>query len=191
MSVAKPGAISGAVPGVALATARLWLDPPQRSDAPALAEALADLGVARWLSRVPHPYSLADAYAFIDGCAFAAMLGEAHTFAVRLVADGGARPLVGMVGLQGLPADPELGYWIAPAHWGRGLASEAAAAVVAFGFETLGVAAIRSGVFEGNAASLAVQAKLGFAVTGRSRVFCLARGCDLDHIDTRLARPAG
>lgn len=185
------GAAAGAATGASLVTARLRLGPPQRSDAPALAEALADLRVARWLSRVPHPYGLADAYAFIDGCAFAAMLGEAHTFAVRLAADGGARPLVGMVGLQGLPGDPELGYWIAPAHWGRGLASEAAAAVVAFGFATLGLGAIRSGVFAGNAASLAVQAKLGFAVTGRSRVHCLARRCDLDHIDTRLVRPAG
>ena len=47
-----------------------------------------------------------------------------------------------------------------------------------------------SGVFAFNAASLAVQKKLGFIETGRSRLHCLARAADLEHIDTELTRSA-
>ncbi len=47
--------------------------------------------------------------------------------------------------------------------------------------------AIHSGVFHFNKASLKVQRKLGFTETGSVR-HCLARGEDVRHIDTELAR---
>jgi RimJ/RimL family protein N-acetyltransferase len=50
--------------------------------------------------------------------------------------------------------------------------------------------AIASGVFAFNKASLAVQKKLGFTEIGTSRLHCLARAADLEHIDTRLTRKA-
>ena len=49
-------------------------------------------------------------------------------------------------------------------------------------------ARIASGVFNHNAASLAIQAKLGFVVTGRSLEDCPARGAKLEHVNTELAR---
>jgi len=35
---------------------------------------------------------------------------------------------------------------------------------------------------------LAIQTKLGFTQTGRSSLLCLARGAEVEHIDTQLTR---
>jgi len=48
--------------------------------------------------------------------------------------------------------------------------------------------AVYSGVFHFNAASLAIQTKLGFTQTGRSTLLCLARGAEVEHIDTIMTR---
>jgi RimJ/RimL family protein N-acetyltransferase len=47
-----------------------------------------------------------------------------------------------------------------------------------------------SGVFYFNAASLAVQDKLGFTRTGIGKRICLAQNTDIDHIETELTRDA-
>ena len=50
----------------------------------------------------------------------------------------GSDTLLGAIGLtpeEGVAA-AELGYWLSPAHWGNGITTEAARAVVAFGFES-------------------------------------------------------
>jgi ribosomal-protein-alanine N-acetyltransferase len=56
----------------------------------------------------------------------------------------------------------ELGYDLARHWWGRGLASEAAAAVVAYGFAVMRLHRIEAGALVGNDASVRVLAKLGF-----------------------------
>jgi RimJ/RimL family protein N-acetyltransferase len=61
----------------------------------------------------------------------------------------------------------ELGYWIAPAHWGKGLMTEAAHAVVRAGFETIGLHKITVGCLAENVASRRVIEKLGFRPIGR------------------------
>jgi RimJ/RimL family protein N-acetyltransferase len=59
-----------------------------------------------------------------------------------------------------LPA-VEVGWRLAPAWWGRGLATEAARASVRYGFETLGLSAVISTIEPGNERSLRVAEKLG------------------------------
>jgi ribosomal-protein-alanine N-acetyltransferase len=61
----------------------------------------------------------------------------------------------------------ELGYWIAPSLWGQGLVSEAARAVVSFGFEVIGLHKVTAGCVAENAASRRVIEKLGFRSVGR------------------------
>ncbi len=83
--------------------------------------------------------------------------------------------IAGCIGLSGirwhdraLRVDrAELGYWIAPALWGQGLATEAARAVVAFGFDDLGLHKITTKCFAQNAASRRVIEKCGFRFVGR------------------------
>src|SRR3954447_15363850 len=59
-----------------------------------------------------------------------------------------------------LPA-VEVGWRLAPARWGRGLATEAARASIAFGFERLGLRSIVAVVDARNERSLRVTEKLG------------------------------
>ena len=72
-----------------------------------------------------------------------------------------------------LPA-VEVGWRLAPAWWGRGLATEAARASVRYGFETLGLRTIVSIIDPGNARSLRVAEKLGMR-PGRDRVHPVTR----------------
>ena len=62
----------------------------------------------------------------------------------------------------------ELGYWLAPAHWGKGLMTEAASAVVRFGFETIGLHKVTTRCFGENHASRRVIEKVGFRFVGRA-----------------------
>jgi ribosomal-protein-alanine N-acetyltransferase len=55
-----------------------------------------------------------------------------------------------------------LGFYLARAYWGQGLASEAGLALVKFGFGELGLNRIVSAVEVGNTASVRVLGKLGF-----------------------------
>ena len=76
---------------------------------------------------------------------------------------------VGCCGLR--PYDPgegiaELGFHLGQKHWGKGLAAEAARAVILYGFETLGFRALFAGHLPGNDRSRSVLLKVGFAYDG-------------------------
>jgi RimJ/RimL family protein N-acetyltransferase len=73
--------------------------------------------------------------------------------------------LIGRVGPQFhryWPQDPEVGWALDPAWWGRGIATEAGAAAVAWGFGELDYPRLVSITTELNTASRNVMAKLGF-----------------------------
>lgn len=55
----------------------------------------------------------------------------------------------------------ELGYWLGEPFWGQGLMSEAAHAVTAWAFDTLGLHKLTIGCIDGNAASQRIIEKLG------------------------------
>jgi RimJ/RimL family protein N-acetyltransferase len=59
----------------------------------------------------------------------------------------------------------EMGFQLRPEHWGKGLASEAAAAVVDYAFERAGVLALSAGHHPENRASQRVLEKIGFRYT--------------------------
>ncbi|MFE3057980.1 GNAT family N-acetyltransferase [Nocardia sp. NPDC059239] len=71
--------------------------------------------------------------------------------------------LLGTAGLRGLGGGPDLEivYSLTPARWGRGLAVEAAAAVLDYAFDTLGLDRVLAEIDEGNTASRAVVERLG------------------------------
>ena len=58
-------------------------------------------------------------------------------------------------------ADPELGWWLARSHWGRGLATEAARAALADAFDRLKLPRIISIAMPENTSSIGVMKKLG------------------------------
>ena len=62
------------------------------------------------------------------------------------------------------PGDPEIGWALDPDWWGRGIATEAGRASVAWAFGELGFHRVVSITTEPNIASLNVMAKLGFTL---------------------------
>jgi RimJ/RimL family protein N-acetyltransferase len=84
--------------------------------------------------------------------------------------DGGS--LIGNCGIRlpeaGAPS-ADLGYELAPQHWGHGYATEAAWAMVGFGFETLGLHRIWGECAPENLASRRVMEELGMRCEGRMR----------------------
>lgn len=162
-----------------LTAERLLLRRPSEHDVGAIVEVVGDWEVARRLARIPHPYSPADAMFFLEHVVPAEW--------VWAITKHGLNQLIGAVGLT--PEDDgavELGYWLSPAHWGDGVMTEAAGAVVSYGFDTLALSTIGSGYFEENQASGRVLHKLGFVETGRATRPCLAAGRDMPSVEMRL-----
>ena len=175
-------------------TERLLLRPGWPEDAPALQRAIADEGIVRNLAKVPWPYSLADAQAFL------AREQNPSEPAMLIFLRGGAAPeLIGGIGFGRAPDGTlEFGYWIARTHWGRGYATEGGRAVLATGRDSLRIAKLSAGHFLDNPASGRVLQKLGFRSTGHVvRRFSLGRGhaapCRLFELDLgeeEAAQPA-
>lgn len=76
----------------------------------------------------------------------------------------------------------EISYWIDRAHWGRGVATRALAALL----EELPERPVRARVVEDNAASRRVLEKCAFVVVGRDRGFANARGTEVEELVLRL-----
>lgn len=164
-------------------TPRLLLRPGFPEDAPALAMAIADETIARNLATVPWPYRVRDAEAFL-ACPRDPVLPSLLIFERTK----GPPQLVGACGLGRRPSGAvELGYWIARAAWGRGFATEAAAAMIDIA-RTLRLARLEGSHFIDNPASGRVLEKLGFQATGMvaPRLSC-ARGTESPSRLMRLA----
>ncbi len=71
--------------------------------------------------------------------------------------------LIGICGLQHLPEGPEveIGWWLAPSHWGQGLATEAAQHALAYGFEVSNLDRIVAIAHPANRDSLRVMERIG------------------------------
>jgi RimJ/RimL family protein N-acetyltransferase len=147
-----------------LRTERLRLSPIEPDDRAALHRHWTDPDVRRflWDDRV---IDLATVDEVIERSA-ASFAAEGHgLFALREA----RRPaLLGVTGIYRLQpgAEPELIYSLAPARWGRGLASEASHAVIADAFERLGFARVLARTDPPNRASLEVMKRLGMQYAG-------------------------
>src|SRR6266849_10331640 len=153
--------------GVVIETARLRLRSLRGDDLAELVALIDNWEVARWVSSVPHPYTEA------DGRNWIALVQQDHTtgrplrFAIALKETD---RLIGGVGLDGCTGDgseePSLGYWVGRPYWGNGYGREAVAAVIDYGFQTLGIETIRAYTDPSNAASQKVLLHCGLINVG-------------------------
>ncbi len=135
------------------------------------AERVHDLAGAEEVARttfLPYPYRADHARSWIESQAADYRAGRLTNFAIVLRASD---ELIGSIGLMQEPAyqHAQLGYWLGLAYWGNGYSTEAARAVVAYGFDGLGLHRIFALHFKSNPASGRVLQKLGMTHEGCQR----------------------
>jgi [ribosomal protein S5]-alanine N-acetyltransferase len=151
-----------------LRTARLLLRFHKQEDIPALVQLAGAREIAATTLSIPHPYTEEDARKFLAQSAEDFRAGRAISFAICRQAGG---ELCGGAGLaiSETHKRAELGYWIGLPFWGMGYATEAARAVVEFGFANLGLHRIHAHYFAENTASGRVLEKIGMRREGLLR----------------------
>ncbi|MEP9378442.1 GNAT family N-acetyltransferase [Aquabacter sp. CN5-332] len=166
-----------------LETARLVLRVPQIEDAGAIAEHANNRKIAEMTANLPHPYRPADGRAFIEH--LAATTEGAH-FAVFLKHEAGLA-FAGMCGFGRRPGEsaPELGYWFGEPFWGRGLATEAARAVIDYAFSETDTLRMLGAARVVNPASRRVLEKCGFqwCGAGLTRVKAIGASVPVDRFE--------
>ena len=170
MDKSLPSCINRRVNGQpTLETERLLLRPLTPQDAPTLHQLAGRREIADTTISIPHPYSEEQARQWIAGTADLFAKGEGVAFGVQLKREGN---LAGAAGLRDIDAEhslAELGFWVAVEHWGQGYATEAAGAVVSFGFQRLGLNRIYAHHMVRNPASGHVLAKIRMRPEGLLR----------------------
>lgn len=169
-----------------LVTERLRLRPFNPSDAALIGLYASDARVARMTTAIPHPYPPGTAEAFVERTR--TRPGDKTVWAL----DAGADQENGLVGLISLcrrvierEVTGAIGYWVAPAFWGTGYASEAVEAVVAHATR-LGFSALVAQAFQDNAASIKVLSRAGFGYVGEGELHSVARGAMVPTFRYRL-----
>lgn len=159
-------------------TVRLTLRSYAPADIPALVSLIGTREVAATTLRIPYPYTEADAREFVARQEDLATSGDLRLAIVLRKTD----QFCGGVGLRIEPDHrrAELGYWIGRPFWGNGYATEAAAALLKYGFETLHLQRIFASHFASNVASANVLKKIGMRHEGCQRAHILKWGEFLD-----------
>jgi RimJ/RimL family protein N-acetyltransferase len=149
-------------------TERLVLRPFALSDAKDVQRLAGDMDVADTTLNIPHPYEDGMAEEWISSQPSKFEAGEQCTLAI---VRRGSRELIGAIGLGLVPRfdRAELGYWIGRPYWGNGYCTEAARAVLRYGFSQLGLNRIHASHFTRNPASGRVMRKIGMVHEGRAR----------------------
>ena len=167
-------------------TGKLLLRPVDIEDAARFHQLCNDIEIARNTARIVHPYSRADADAFVARRG-AGMFGndDEYVFAVccedAIVACAGAHRID--------PVVYEIGYWVGADYRGRGVATSAARAVTQFAFDKLSAKTATAGHFIDNPASGRVLERVGFEPTGETVVMHSAgREDEVETVRMRLAR---
>lgn len=162
-----------------LITERLVLRPFRHADAQEFARLAGDWAVASMTSDIPFPLDSAQAFLWLKPAR-----GE-----VRFAMEHRGQ-LIGGVGFyRRSSGSAELGFWLGRDWWGRGFATEAARAVISYGFRKHRVPVFTSAHFIDNAASRNVLLKLGFEASGACHIGCVARGSEIEAVTYWLDRP--
>jgi ribosomal-protein-alanine N-acetyltransferase len=98
---------------------------------------------------------------------------EQHGFGRWALIERQSKKLIGWCGLLYLDntEEVEIGYGLAKVYWGKGLASEAAADTMKYGFEQLALARIVAITYPENLASQRVLEKLGMKYVMQARFY--------------------
>ena len=159
-----------------LQTERLLLRPYRMADVDAVFEYGKDPEWGRYLD-VPQPYTHRSAEADVSR----AVLADPDTAPIWAIVHEDR--VVGGISLTVCgPGSAEMGYSLTRSLWGKGLMTEAATAILAFGFRKADLARIQASTDVRNAASWRVMEKIGMTRTGIARRNRLHRGSRVDDV---------
>ncbi|MCL2384414.1 MAG: GNAT family N-acetyltransferase [Alphaproteobacteria bacterium] len=169
-------------------TQHLWLRWPRASDKASITRIASLPEVARMTALIPHPYPPGEAERFIMKARAGNANGLALTLAVSL--KSGQAHAIGLISAHpATAADVEIGYMLAPSHWGQGYATEAIKALIDMVFNLTPASRIIANCRSGNSASCRVLEKSGFTFVDSGLDFLPARGglypCDRYRLDRK------
>lgn len=134
-----------------LCTVRRW----RMADAEALVRHANNINVARQLrDRFPHPYSRANAHAFLKAATSDNLAIEVNSEAAGAIGH--------VAGTDVERYSAEIGYWLGEEHWGRGVATEALVLVTEHLFTTSNILRLFALPFADNMGSIRVLEKAGY-----------------------------
>ncbi len=152
-------------------TPRFVLRPLRTSDIGLLELYASDRRVAEMTTSIPHPLPPGAAEALVARAQRDD--GKEYVWAMDASEQGGSE-LMGVISLQQMDRNQsEVSYWVAPAMWNTGLASEAVKALVAS--NPLGNDTMFASVFQDNPGSARVLTNARFAYLGDAEAFSVAR----------------
>lgn len=152
-----------ALPDPPLTDGTVALRAIRSGDVPALVAHCQDPEIQRW-SRMPNPYGEDQARAYLRRTIDGRVTGTRTSFAI--VDAGGDDQLIGAVGLNVIDwrqRAADIGYWLAAAARGRGMATRAVELLVGWAFGPLGLERLELRAEFANHASRAVAERAGFA----------------------------
>jgi RimJ/RimL family protein N-acetyltransferase len=159
-----------------IAAERFVLRPLRKSDAGLIGLYGGDERVARFTRSIPHPLPPGAIEAFIE---------RAHdperTEDVWVIdgAEQGLSEVLGLIALDRMERDQsEIGYWVAPAFWNTGIASEAVTALLEANPQN--ARTVFAEVFQDNPGSARVLTNAGFEYIGDAEAFSVARNAKVD-----------
>lgn len=172
-----------------LTTERLCLRPFTLADAAQIHALCSDYEIARTTLGIPHPYEEGIAERWIAVHAHRFYTNQHVTLAVTDVVDG---TVLGSAGLDTHRTQKraELGYWIGVPYWGKGYCTEAAQALIRYGFDVLDLHKIVARHFASNTASGRVMQKIGMQHEAVLREDILKDGVYHDAVVYGLINPA-
>jgi [ribosomal protein S5]-alanine N-acetyltransferase len=162
------------------------LRPWQRGDEASLVRHAGNRNVWRNMrDRFPHPYTAADARAWIRRAN-----AQRPFTSLAIVVDGAAVGGVGIeIGADVFRRSAEIGYWLGEPFWGRGIATQVLGAFTEYAFRSFDICRLEAGVFGWNPASGRVLEKNGYVLEGRSRLAVTKDGQTCDRLLYGLVRP--
>ncbi len=165
-----------ALPEGAIAAGRFVLRPVRKSDAGLFAMYAGDKRVAEATRSIPHPLPPGAAEAFVTR---AMRSGGDEDVWVMDGSSSGLSEVLGVISLKRMDdtkwdrGQSEIGYWVAPAFWNTGFASEAVRALIAANPQRNRT--IFAEVFQDNPGSARVLTNAGFQYLGDAETFSVAR----------------
>lgn len=156
-------------------TERLQLRTLSTEDAERVEELASDYEIARTTLTIPHPYPKGSAVPFIESVL---KMEEKEPVAFFAIIEKESSSLIGIINIGNHPVHKrgELAYWVGKPYWGKGYGTEAAKAVMKFGFEVLNLHKIFAASFTDNPGSWRIMEKIGMKHEGTFRQHVIKDG---------------